>query len=155
MNVEHIFVVRHGNYSADYPNSLNENGKYEAQKLGRIIKDFHYKDKRPFTRVFSSTLRRNIETATIIADEFLAGTDIYTTENLERNAEAFYNNFKDNVNTLLLVGNIQFVKGFPLIVKEKIFGEKVTEENCSYRYCEGIYFDIKNKKYLSIPSELI
>lgn len=156
--LKHIFVVRHGLYSSDYPEKLIGGGRLQAQELGELIKNFHY-SKKWITRVISSSLRRCIETAEIIADVPQVGRDIYVSSFLEKEPENFLETLQEqDTNTLILVGNHNFVRDFPGLVREKVFGEQLKKDSYGqivldlpYGYCQGVYFDLAAKKYLPLP----
>jgi phosphohistidine phosphatase len=151
-----LFIIRHAKSSwkdltlDDFDRPLNNRGKNDAPKMGKRLKNRNILP----DLIISSSAKRTISTAKIIAKKVKYKKDIFFTKELyESSVKAMYNiliEISDDNNTVFLVGHNTGINGFVhdyIDLNENVptCGVVEIEFNCE-KWCE---ISIDNAKLIS------
>jgi len=114
-----IYIVRHGDAiegEIDELRELSEKGKKQAKKAGKKLKKLRFEE------IFSSPLKRAVQTAEIIGKEIKFKGKINTTELLMPNSnpsEILNHIFVMNIAKILIVGHQPFIGNFIKLISNQ------------------------------------
>lgn len=160
--LEHLFIVRHGDYDSDY--NLSEKGMDQIQGLSVSI--FNYLNiSKDTPLILTSSAPRAKQSAEILADkldtQYQNHDRLWSGLDCAHKNKKIFGNFpsilnlieeeRKNTKNLILVTHNEIITGLPFLFSNKEF-DKIKYFSAAVNKGEGMYLDINAKMWYHLPS---